>query len=190
MLVRRLRLVKGLYEQIRRVVLHITHGLKDQQWTQSATPTGELRMVIKHGCYGRDAEVSDREHLKLEQQLDAVVGEVIKTLWHAKKRRQEEPEVERQRRADEARRLEQERMEKLERSRKKHLLHMARRRRDAAEIRDYVQHVAAAVSNGRLHADADEFAKWHSWALDVADELDPMERRRYRPRTRASFRGR
>ena len=145
-----------------------------QEWTQSATPTGELRMSIKHGGYGRDAEVADRPDLQLEQQLNAAIGEVIKGMWQAKKRRQEQQESERLRRAAEARRLEQERMEKLEQSRKRRLLQMARRCRDAAEIRDYVQHVAAAVESNLLQVQADEFAKWRSWALGVADELDPI----------------
>jgi hypothetical protein len=149
-----------------------------QEWTQSASPTGELRLSIKHGGYGRDAEVADRPDLKLEQQLNAAIGEVIKGMWQAKKRRQEHQESERLRRAAEARRLEQQRIEKLDQSRKKHLLHMARRRRDAAEIRDYIQQVAAAVESNFLEAQVDEFAKWRSWALGVADELDPIASRK------------
>jgi hypothetical protein len=151
---------------------------ENQEWTQSASPTGELRLSIKHGGYGRDAEVADRPDLQLEQQLNAAIGEVIKGMWQVKKRRQEHQESERLRRAAEARRLEQERMEKLEQSRKKHLLHMARRRRDAAEIRDYIQHVAAAVESNLLQAQVDEFANWRSWALSVADELDPIASRK------------
>lgn len=122
-------------------------------------------------------EWRDTDGEKLERQLPAIAVELLvrgemqyrsdvaqDRQWMLEEKARREAEARRQRL--EAERREAERVERLERARCDHLLKLADRLRTSEDIRALVAAVLTPENGSRL-------SEWRTWALGVADRLDP-----------------
>lgn len=147
----------------------------DQKWTQVREPTGELVLKIKSFMpSGIPSSWQDEADDPLEQQLNRVLAGMVVAIAYQGHLREEHAAAERRRweAAEIARKKEAERQAEL--ARKKRLRDDAGAWRQAAEIRDFVAAVRAALSNGTPLDQAQTVEAWSAWALAHADELDPL----------------
>jgi hypothetical protein len=117
---------------------------------------------------------SDGKQQRVDQRLnDFVVGLVIaaETLKEVRLAREAR---EREWRAAEARRLEQERLRELEEGRIRALDHAITAWRDAREIREYVAEARQALNEGEPLSPAAPILAWLEWVESYAARLDPV----------------
>jgi hypothetical protein len=140
-------------------------------------PTGNLRIYV--GTSWSEAETGDDDEIGLELKLNAVFVKMYRQVVRQRERRREHEAREKAWQADEARReaAEQRRREEeagkqREDDRRRSLLVEARDWKTAALIREYANHVVK--SNER---ELPGLGAWRTWALGVADALDPTPKR-------------
>lgn len=159
------------------------------EWEVRAGREDELKLVIGGELEAPDAPYwSDSEHGKLESLLSEIVvavivqGEVLhreRTLglfqWRLEQRERAAQDL--RRRAEEAERVARERRAREEQQAREALLKQARNHREANEIRALVSAtVDRLAAQEPADARAPAVADWSSWALSVADRLDPIQR--------------
>src|SRR5262249_1278034 len=131
---------------------------------------------------GRRPIFEDRDSLPLESQLNRIFCGIYRQVvraWREERKHQafQRKHEEEARRKAEAARLQAESEQALAavRSRRRQLTAEAVRWTLAARIRDYVAHVRTAATE-RLDVSS-TLTDWMDWALRVAADLDPTERR-------------
>jgi hypothetical protein len=148
----------------------------NQTWTVEREPTGKFVLKILGGWALRSVPSSFQEgDDQLEHSLHKFVAALIAFLARARESRENRAAEERRYREaqERARRLEEERQAEL--ARKVALRAQAAAWREAALLRDYVAAVRAAVAEGNNVVPPDRVEEWAAWALDHADEIDPIE---------------
>ncbi len=172
-----LRVTEMLEEKTRP---RVQHDGETEQETYKA-PTGRLRMTLQTG-YREGPSFQDRESRTLESQLNRVFAAMyplVVKVWQEDREHleyQRRREEEDRRRAEAARvRAERERALAEERTRRRRLSVEASRWTKSRRIRNYVAHIqTTARERGASEPSLDH---WTVWALNVASELDPTEKR-------------
>jgi len=144
-------------------------------------PTGRLRLTLQTG-YREGPSFEDRESHTLESQLNRVFARMYRLVVKVWERDREHLEFHRQLEEDSRRRAEAERI----RAERERLLAEVRYRKrclsvetirwtKSCRIREYVDHIRMAARAREVSAE--ELGNWADWALSVASELDPTEKR-------------
>jgi hypothetical protein len=146
-------------------------------------PTGRLRLTI---CHDRPT-LEDQTHVKLESELNRFYSMIHKealkqrqsarAIEAARQRKEAEARIEATRRSelarireDEARVIaEAERQAAEEREKRRQLITESAQWVQARQIREYVSHIQQRVAN----ATSNKMNEWCTWALSVADQVDP-----------------
>jgi hypothetical protein len=144
-------------------------------------PTGRLRLTLQTG-YREGPSFEDRESHTLESQLNRVfprMYRLVVKVWEQDRRHLEfhrQLEEDSRRRAESERiRAQRKRLLAEERSRKRRLSVEAIRWTKSCRIREYVDHIRIAARAREVSTE--ELGNWADWALSVASELDPTEKR-------------
>ena len=140
-------------------------------------PTGKLRLYV--GTSWSEAETGDDDGEGLESKLNAVFVKMYRQVVRQRERDREHKARERawqaegaKREAAEQRRREEEARKERERRRRRSLIVEAREWKTAALIREYADHIANSTDR-----DVPGVGAWRTWALGVADALDPTRER-------------
>lgn len=172
-----LRVTEMLEDKTRPRVRH--DGKTEQE--RYKVPTGRLRMTLQTG-YKEGPSFADRESKKLESQLNRVFAGICRLAVKAWEKDRELAEFHRQMEENEKRRAENERLrverEKAlaeKRARERRLSIEASRWAKSKRIREYVAHIQATANERGVSSEV--MVGWFGWALNVASELDPTERR-------------
>ncbi|HYV19369.1 MAG TPA: hypothetical protein VFC25_10110 [Verrucomicrobiae bacterium] len=139
-------------------------------------PTGLMTLEMERWRYwGIRTKWCDRKEERVEEQIESFV-EGLKQA--AVKAREVEEERERERRAREAeqeRLLAEQRRREEERRRVEELKRQAITRRESRLILDLVDDVRArGKESGLLDADDAQLSRWLAWAIQCAENLDPV----------------
>lgn len=136
-----------------------------KKWTYVDEKTNKLVLCI-YNDYGRLAKnIIETDENKLENLSNEVVIEMTKEILHQRACR-----ISREK-AEHKRYLEQEKIQK-EKERCESLLDEIHNKNTADKIRKYVEDCSVALAIGKLQKN--NFVEWKQWALDFADELDPL----------------
>jgi hypothetical protein len=160
--------------------------LREGDTEKYKVPTGRLRIVVMDG-WQEGPVFEDTERIKVEALLNRFFVALYKLTvkqWRearVKRRREEQEELAASRRAEAAKiRAEEERKAAAERQRREALLVEAKRWEEARRIQSYVAWLRQAAADERCSVAGGEFTveregrdPWVTWALAVADELDP-----------------
>ncbi|MGS4887054.1 hypothetical protein [Roseibium sp. MB-4] len=161
----------------------------DEYSLRKATKNQEKRLRFDLGFHGPEATPHktwvDNADGKLESYLTEIAIEVVlyaETQYRAqalshydwRKKRKAQIEEEDRQRAIAAVKAEEERLERLKQERIDSLLSDANAYRKAAEIRAYAEAVSQAIESGETAVDQESLIEWRNWALNVADEIDPV----------------
>jgi hypothetical protein len=156
-------------------------------------PQQSLRLEITTSIKAPDVVTSweDTESARLEDRIyDIAVDTIVygehqyrslalyQHTWQVEERTRQEARI-RQRLEEETRRNEEERLRK-KKERLDRLLVEASNLRQASEVRSYVSAVQGAVSEGRYKMGRQDLEDWSRWALEQADDLDPIKSRAIR----------
>lgn len=167
-----------LSERVRQVRRRLTDEERakrhnsDQEWTQTREPTNEL--VVKISTFAPKSlpqSWQDKEELPLEIQLHEITAGILAAIGHARSRREEQEEIRRQQITDAEEKQRQEAEIQAELDRKTGLRQRATSWRIATELRAYVSAVEDASADP---ADRETLKTWKEWALQHADEIDPI----------------
>ena len=158
------------------------------------TPSGaaslqqSLRLDITSSMKAQDVVTSweDTESTMLEDRIYDIAVDIIvygehqyrslvlyQHTWRLEERDRQEARI-RQRLGEDARRNEEERLRK-KKERLDRLLAEASNLRQASEVRSYVSAVRDAVAEGRYQMGLQDLEDWSRWALEQADNLDPIK---------------
>ena len=136
-----------------------------RKWTYVDEKTNNLVLCI-YNDYGRSVKnIIETNETKMEHMLNEVVIEITKEILHQRAYR-----ISREK-AEHKRYLEQEKSRK-EKERRESLLDEIYNKNTADNIRKYVEDCSEAHAIGKLQKN--NFVEWKQWALDFADELDPL----------------
>ncbi len=138
-------------------------------------PAGKLKLSVDGASHwGLRSNWSDGKRKPLEDVLTSFVGGMIRHVEFLKQRRlDDECEARQEQRAEETREARQ-RIRDAESSRRKELLAMVRRFRQAAEIRYFLNQVSNGASSiSQSDEEARERETWPAWAGWYADLIDP-----------------
>jgi len=171
------------------ILVRISERLEDKWRTEKSdweakprkvryqVPTGKLRVYV--GTSWSEAEIADDDEKGLESTLNRVFVKMYRQVVRERERRREQEARETARQAEEARRdaaeqrrHEEEARKQRERHRRRSLVVEARDWKTAALIREYADHVAKSNECALPGLGA-----WRTWALGVADALDPIPKR-------------
>lgn len=141
----------------------------DRKWTQKREPTGKFRLIIRGDTRGWEIQKFEEEDILIEEQLNKIMVLFIKAVWERKKYRLEREAEENRRWEEQKARKALEEERKAEQERKEQLRQESLDWKEAQTIRDYVRAVEKAGGYN-----VDDFKKWSEWALNCADELDPI----------------
>ena len=140
-----------------------------EKWRTVDEKTGKLLLCIYTYGYGIVyREFLDSEKQTIEKMLNKVVAHIIKKLYLEKLNRLKWEDWRKER---ELERLEQQRQQELNELKilkRKELIEQSDNWIKANNIRAYVQAVVAAKTH------SEELTKWSKWALQYANELDPI----------------
>jgi hypothetical protein len=143
-------------------------------------PTGELELHLrrKESSYSEETW-KDGKRRRLEDQLNEVMIALIVGVEKERNWRIQREERERQRRADEAKRWEQEQERHKEEQKISELNKMVENWRRADSIRAFMADVKDTVEQrqGPIE-EGSELAVWMEWALKHAKTIDPLEAKR------------
>lgn len=144
-------------------------------------PTGRLRLTLSTDRT-EGPVFEDGPSELLEDQLGRAICAIYRRIVRARRAERERNAAharweEARRRAEEQARMlaAQEAARAAERARRRRLSIEATRWMQAQKIRDYVAHLQS--KSGKQQIEAGGFSDWLAWALQVADEMDPTERR-------------
>jgi len=148
---------------------------KNRKSQQIAEATGLLEFRITsrllRGVPDRWQEI---DHT-IEEMLPEIIGAITVPSALARLRKEEREarrKIARHVREQERKRAEEE--EKAEIDRKELLRNQARAWREANDLRDFVHAVRSAVLAGSSFVPKDQLEPWSAWALQHADEVDPL----------------
>lgn len=160
----------GIYDYIKRYKRDLTSeelekSSSKRTWAFVNEKTNKLVLHI-YNNYGRSVRsIIETDDTKLEKLLNEAVIEITKEILNQRAYRTA-------REASEHRYfLEREKIRK-EKEERENLIEEIKNKNTADSIRKYVEDCSAAYSAGNLQKE--NFAEWKQWALDFADELDPL----------------
>lgn len=139
-------------------------------------PTGILELRL---CRGRtrfgETLWKDGKRGRIEDQMNAVMTELVVSVERERHWRKQEEENEKQRRADEAKRWQQEQERRKEEQKIAELKQMVDNWSQAARIREFTAEVRTTIEQreGPID-DGSELALWIDWALKHANTIDPL----------------
>lgn len=139
-------------------------------------PTGKFALRIRDWSEGKRHNQSDGDERHLEDCLNDFIADLIRVAAIKKARGLEWEERERQWAEDRRRREEQEKLRREEAARLKALEDEALAWHRSNQIRAYVEAVREAATHrgGDMQSDP-KLNSWISWALQQADNLDPLK---------------
>ena len=143
------------------------HGFNQYDYA----PNGKLVLRIKNALSGTRSEWKDGQRKKLENLMDAFIEGLGRAAAREKELKQE-----RQKWHEEyLKKEENERLEQIEQEHLKKLHDEAMAWQTSRIIKAYVEAATKAYiqKNGVLET-ASEFDKWRSWAIQKADQLNPL----------------
>lgn len=166
----------------------------EPQPIRTSSPTGRLRLRIEQQGLG-ETLLADRDECRIEDDIDKVLEAIdarhalsLKTVqaWRDSAERSAKAEAarkERERLEEEARKERQREQERVDA-----LLQEAGNWVMAHRLRMYIAELDARVLDGDLPRDGG-FTEWRTWALAVANNLDPSNRRFCRLRSASDAAG-
>lgn len=176
------RIKFGLLEKVERVELAVAppgsvleRVLTFKRRPVEFEPTGRLSIEIWQPWRADPKRWKDRKSARLEEILPQIVAGFIRLVLFEKAEceKQQAAERERQRRAEERARLEQE--IKTEESKVRALRHAAADWSRAASVRAFISAAREAASrNGQPVEPGTPFGDWLVWAAKQADLIDPL----------------
>lgn len=162
----------------------------DEYGLRDASKSKEKRLQFDLGSHS-SKEASNKTWIdnangKLESHLTEIAIEVVLyaevryrewelSHYEWRKKRKAEIEDEDRKRAIAEAKAEQEHLERLRQERIDSLLSDADAYRKAAEIRSYAGAVSKAFDHGEFVAEQQRVNEWRNWALNVADDIDPVK---------------
>lgn len=171
-----------LYERVRQYRRPVTEDdykedrylSPNQKWRQISEATGLLRVDIKAQGIWDPIRIDEAEENLLEGRLNEVMEAIIVALWKTKSWRvvKEQEEQDRWTRIQEEHRREAEIA--AENKRREKLFKDVEMWRRSADLRAYVRAVQQSASDGAVALDAQDIEAWIRWALNVADNADPL----------------
>lgn len=171
-----IRISERMFEQMKTVPNRYGSG---QTQERVRTPTGILRLYIEGSGVG-NGEIGDETDRPLETRINEVFVKIYQAVVGCRKRARERAEEERareaariQREADEKRHREEERRLAEENLLRLNLAYESSAWHLASQVRSYV----AAVMSTTGDKVSDELLAWRDWALQTAEEIDPVLRR-------------
>jgi len=154
---------------------------KDPRFVKTLSPTGRLTIGIEQQGLG-ESQVSDRSDEPLEEQLNAIMAAVeyryqrsVETLKQWRLQRQASEERERARQEEVRLREEARRLEAAETARRQALIQESKDWQAAETLRAYILHLERRRADGGQPMDG--YVAWLDWAVEVAQTLDPSDRR-------------
>lgn len=136
-----------------------------RKWTYVDEKTNKFVLCI-YNDYGRSVKnIIETDENKLENLLNEVIIEITKEILNQRAYR-----ISREK-SEHRHYLEQEKIRKEKEQREK-LLEEIRNKNNADNIRKYVEDCSIAYTSRKLKKE--DFENWKQWALDYADELDPI----------------
>lgn len=171
-----IRISERMFEQMKSVPNRYGSGERQER---VRTPSGTLRIYIEGWGTG-NPEIRDETDRPLETRINEVFVRIYQAVVGCRKLARERAEQERareaariQREADEKRRREEERQLADENLLRLNLAHESSAWQLASQVRSYV----AAVMSSTGDNVSDELLAWRDWALQTAEEIDPVLRR-------------
>ena len=150
------------------------HWNPNATWTQEKEETGKFVVKITAGTPRSVPSVFKEDDEPIEQSLHKFVAALVVALAQVREYREKREAEERRRREDEERARQLEKQRQAEIARKTALRGQAASWREAALLREYVAAVRVAAARGRNVVPADRLEEWAAWALEHADEIDPI----------------
>jgi hypothetical protein len=154
---------------------------KEPRFVRTLSPTGRLVIGIEQQGLG-ESQVTDRSDEPLEDQLDAIMVAVefrhrrsAETLKQWKQQRQESEERERARQDELRLREAARRSQEAENARRQALVQEAKDWHAADTLRTYLSQLELRRTSGGRPMD--DYVVWLAWAVEVAQALDPSDRR-------------
>lgn len=146
-----------------------------QGYTFDEEQTNFLAIYIKDSrYYDNTKRFTETEDTPIEEMLNKVIAYIRRKLWSEKKKRLEREEWHRQ---YEIRRLaEEEKREliRIENEKREKLIIDSKKWREAEDIRAYVLATQKAFKDGGLDKSLIELNEWSKWALNYANQIDPI----------------
>jgi len=171
-----IRISERMFEQMKSVPNRYGSGERQER---VRAPSGILRIYIEGWGTG-NPEIRDETGRPLETRINEVFVRIYRAVVGCRKRARERAEEERvreaariQREADEKRRREEERRLAEENLLRLNLAYESSAWQLASQVRSYV----AAVMSSTGDSVSDELLSWRDWALQTAEEIDPVLRR-------------
>jgi len=138
-------------------------------------PTGVLVFKIQTWIgTGLRTQWAEGARGPLENRLNEIVVGLLAAAATFRQHRLEREEEERRRRAEDEARVKREEARREEARRLTELIQLSNQRRQAADIRTYVKAVKSAVHKGVVTIEARKLEEWTKWALERADQIDPL----------------
>ncbi len=141
-------------------------------------PTGILRIYVSTTGYD-DACISDSENMPLENRLNEIFQKIYKVIVTQRENKRKWAERDRQYAENRRVREEQEKLKQQEIKKQEEeaalrvkLLDEASNWKSAQLIRDYIAHL-----DSHSQRENPDYMTWKSWAINVANELDPTQKR-------------
>jgi len=169
-----------LREQQKQLRVHVNpedrHFSWDPEWRTELEPTGQLIFTIESWLgNGLRRQWRDTSRKQFEHQLGDIIAGLILAGAYLHQQELERAEQERQRRAEEQRRWEAEEARRKREKELQTLLGQINAWQRAVQIRSYVEEVRSALQSGQLQLDRTEVERWATWAIALADEIDPLK---------------
>jgi hypothetical protein len=141
--------------------------------------SGTLRLRIVDADYlGLRLTWADRNRQRVENCLNAFIAGVLKTTEAIKRQRLEQAEWEKRRQEEETRRMEQQRLEWIEKARQRELEDQASQWEKVVRIRSYIERAREAkVVYLSENAKVETLDQWLEWASRYAARIDPFRAR-------------
>ena len=147
---------------------------KKQKWTQEREATGGLMIEVKYLSRRLPHAWKDsRENEIIEAKLPEILAAMSAAIELSRKRSELHAIERRAQEANNQRiREERDRLARLGRHRS-NLMEAALRSSQADYVRRYVERTETAVRRGQIECTPSDLIVWSTWALKLADELDP-----------------
>ncbi|MEQ1754682.1 MAG: hypothetical protein ABL973_11175 [Micropepsaceae bacterium] len=147
----------------------------NQRWTQIKTPSGKACLKIIAGMPSGVPDVwRDDGSKPLEEMVAEFVAAIVMHSELEKARRAQKAEEDRRHWQAMQERERQDRLCKDLQARKTKIGDDAKTWKEAAAIRSYVEAVQSAAASSQEGLNAEALDRWVRFALDYADELDPL----------------
>lgn len=161
----------GISEYVKRIRKETTeedrkdYFYRDSKYKFVEEKTGKLKFSIYTSSGHMHKSFIETDETPLEEILNKIIIDVTEEILKSRFWRLQREESEHRYY------LEQEKIRK-EKERRANLLEEINKKNNADSIRKYVEDCSVAYASGKLKKE--DFKNWKQWALDYADELDPL----------------